>query len=170
MTAAPHGPDDGQWHATVLWWWLVPVGLVAALLLIGFIAVTSLNGSGDGSESAGAAESSVARKLPVYWDVKRGDTYSSIAHRTGLSIDQLETFNPRTDPTTIAPGQRIKLRLHVPPAPPKPLGPRFWTIRTGQSFGSIAAATGHRIDALRGLNPKLKPELLQPGDRVRLRR
>jgi hypothetical protein len=39
----------------------------------------------------------------------------------------------------------------------------------GDSFGSIAAATGHRIATLQHLNPRLKPTELQPGDRVRLR-
>ena len=52
----------------------------------------------------------------------------------------------------------------------KRLGPRFWKVKQGQSFGSIAAKTGKPIDTLLRLNPKLKPEKLQVGDRVRLRR
>ena len=79
-------------------------------------------------------------------------------------------FNPRTNPSTIRPGQLIKLRENVPPPPRKPLGPKFWKVRTGQSFGSIAAATGKPIDRLIALNKRLKPEELRPGDRVRLRR
>lgn len=46
----------------------------------------------------------------------------------------------------------------------------FWTVRAGESFGSIAAKTGINIDKLEELNPQLKPASLQPGDRVRLRR
>jgi LysM repeat protein len=166
MAAQPgqQGPD--QQH-TMLLWWLVPVGLVVALLLVGFVTVLSLSGTGGSPESAGA---SAPHNLPPYWNVKPGDTYSHIAQRTGLSMDQLETFNPLTDPTTIVPGQRIKLRLHVPKPPPKPLGPRFWTVRRGQTFSTIGAKTGHRIATLQHLNPKLKPEALQIGDRVRLRR
>ena len=87
-----------------------------------------------------------------------------------MSVEQLEAFNPRTNPTTIRPGQRIKLREKVPPPAPKPLGPKFWKVRQGQSFGSIAAATGKPIDTLTALNKRLKPEELKPGDRVRLRR
>jgi hypothetical protein len=45
----------------------------------------------------------------------------------------------------------------------------FWTLRPGQSFGSIAAATGINITKLEQLNPKLNPATLQPGDLVRLR-
>ncbi|MEY2513915.1 MAG: hypothetical protein QOJ89_1273 [bacterium] len=160
--------DDNGSHTTLLMWWLVPLGLVAAMLAVGAITVTSLSSAGDGSGSNPVAKAAT-RKLAPYWTVKTGDTYSHIADKTGLTIDELETFNPQVDPTTIAPGQRLKLRLHVPKVR-KRLGPRFWTVRAGQSFGSIAAAAKKPIDRLVRLNPKLKPSALKVGDRVRLRR
>lgn len=167
MAAYP-GQQDPDQQGYALLWWLAPIGLVLALLLVGYIAVSALGGAGGSSEVSSA--SAARRALPVYWVVKAGDSYSRIVERTGLTMEQLEAFNPRTDPTTIIAGQRIKLRLHVPKAARKPLGPRFWTVRKGQSFGSIAARTGRSIDRLRRLNPKLKPEALRIGDRVRLRR
>ena len=166
--SASHNPQDptGSEHLhSVLLWWLVPIGLVVALLLVGFVTVSSLSSAGESD-----ATPTAARKLPPHWTVKAGETFSQIAEKTGLSTTQLETFNPRIDPTTIVPGQRLKLRLHVPPPPRKPLGPRYWTVRTGQSFGSIAAKTGRPIATLLRLNRKLKPEALRPGDKVRLRR
>jgi LysM repeat protein len=153
----------GGWSALIL----VPLGVILVFGVIGIVLVSTLGGSGDGSADAATAPS---RKLPVYWTVKPGDTYSRISEKTGLTLDELETFNPTTNPTTIAPGQRIKLRLHVPKAAPKPLGPKFATVRKGESFGAIAARTGHNINWLISLNKRLKPETLQPGDRVRLRR
>jgi LysM repeat protein len=147
-------------------WYIVPVVFVVAVLAVGAFAVSQLNRT-EAPDEASAAE---IAKLPPYWIVKDGQTYAQIAERTGLSIDQLETFNPRINPATLLPGERIKLREHVPPPPPKPLGPKFWKVRTGQSFGSIAAATGKPIDTLMALNKRLKPEELRPGDRVRLRR
>jgi hypothetical protein len=168
MTAL-NGADPGtrgvrnnpQWMRYVL------PACVAALAVAMLVAiVTTLTGS-DPAQSAGDGAS---RHLPPYWTVHQGDSYSVIAEKTGLSVDQLETFNPYTNPQTIRPGQRLKLRLHPPPPKPKPKGPMFWTVRTGQSFGYIAAKTGHSIDRLRTLNPRLKPTALQPGDRMRLRR
>ncbi len=147
-------------------WFVVPVAFIVAVLAIGGIAVSALNNT-EAPNDATAAE---IAKLPAYWTVKTGQTYSQIAERTGLSIDQLETFNPRVNPQALRPGQRIKLRDDVPPPPPPPLGPKFWKVRQGQSFGSIAAATGKPIDRLIALNKRLKPEELRPGDRVRLRR
>jgi peptidoglycan DL-endopeptidase CwlS len=169
MATQGQHPSGDQQHTTLLMWWLVPLGLVVALLAVGAITVASLSGAGGGGGEAEQVAEAATRKLPPYWIVKAGDTYSHIAEKTGLTIDDLETFNPTTDPTTIAPGQRLKLRLHVPKVRPR-LGPRFWTVRQGQSFGSIAARTGKPIGRLIALNLKLKPSALQVGDRVRLRR
>ena len=167
---SPHHDDGGRSHTTLLLWWLVPVGLVVAMLAVGLIAVTSLSATGDGSDSSETPVAEAAtRKLKPYWTVKSGDTYSHISEKTGLTIADLQTFNPRVDPTTIKPGQRIELRMSVP-KPRKRPGPRYWTVRPGQSYGSIAAATKKPIDTLMRLNPKLKPAALKVGDRVRLRR
>jgi LysM repeat protein len=156
------GPLFSGWEL----WYIVPVAFVVAVLAIGALAVSQLNHT----ESRNEASAAEIAKLPPYWTVKDGQTYAQIAERTGLTIDQLETFNPHTNPSTLLPGQKIKLREHVPPPPPKPLGPTFWKVRQGQSFGSIAAATGKPIGRLIALNKRLKPNALQPGDRVRLRR
>lgn len=150
-------------------WYLVPLGVLLAVLAVGVIVATSLSGAGDPAASDAEAADAASLKLPPYYTVRAGQTYTDIAKKTGLSVEQLETFNPNTNPDTIRPGERIKLRLNVPPAKPKPPGPRFVTVRSGQSFGSIAAETGHSIAWLRRLNPKLKPESLQAGVRMRLR-
>jgi LysM repeat protein len=130
------------------------------------VAKPGRSGSNDFSARASHAK---ARHLPAYWTVRPGDTFTGIAHKTGLTVAELEAFNPTVDPVGIFPGQRLTLWLHPPKPRPKPLGPRFWRVRPGQSFGSIAASTGIDITKLEQLNPRLKPNTLQPGDRVRLR-
>ena len=89
--------------------------------------------------------------------MRPGDTYAQISDKTGLTIDQLEAFNPNTDQFSLAPGQRLNLWQHPPAPRPKPLGPRFWTVRPGDSFGSIAATTGINLAQLEQLNPRLNP-------------
>lgn len=111
-----------------------------------------------------------ARKLPAYWTVHPGDTLTQIAHSTGLSVTQLEARNPEIDPRILVPGERLLLWRHPPRHRRKPPGPRFWKVKPGESFGSIAAKTGISITKLFELNRQLKPASLQPGDRVRLRR
>jgi len=150
-------------------WYLVALGLAIGFVVVSLLAVSLLNSQGSDPAAAQAGEARTA-ELPPVWIVRAGHSYSLIAARTGLTIEQLETFNPNTNPATIVPGQRVKLRLHLPKPRPKPPGPRFWIVRKGQSFGSIAAATGRSMASLRRLNPKTKAAELQPGDRVRLRR
>ena len=157
-------PDPGRVLRVV-----IPLLIAALLVLIPVIVTSSLNGS-EVDEEASAQRAEKLRKLPVYWKVRAGDTYEAIAARTGLTIEELEDFNPRVDPSTIQPGQRLKLRAKVPPPPPKRLGPKWWIVKQGESFGSIAAATGANILVLQRLNPKVKPEKMQPGMRIRLRR
>lgn len=148
--------------------YLVPASLLALLVAVVVVIATSLGGS-DPTTGGTGSKQVTARKLPTYWRVKRGQTYAQIAEKTGLTVEQLEAFNPETDPNTLFPGTRIKLRAHIPKPKPKPKGPRFFTVRRGQSYGSIAAKTGHSIVKLQKLNPKIKPSTLQPGDRIRLR-
>lgn len=143
------------------------VGLVALFGTIVVVTITSIGGDDDPAGAVGQRQAP-RDDLPVYWTVKRGDTYVGIAEKTGLTVDDLETFNPRTDPSTIQPGQRLKLRAKVPRRKPR-LGPKWATVRTGDSFGSVAAKTGKSITRLQELNPKLKPTALRPGDRIRLR-
>lgn len=147
-------------------------GVIAAVFLI----VTSALNDGKpvpdarSHRSAGRPSHAAVRRLPPYWTVRPGDTYGEIAAKTGLTVAQLEAFNPGVGALALQPGQRLNLWRQPPKPRPKPLGPLFWTVRPGESFGSISDKTGINIITLEQLNPQLKPATLQPGDRVRLRR
>jgi len=132
--------------------YLIPAGLAVLLVATIFVIATSTGASGSRSASSHAAPG--GKQLPLYWTVRRGQTFAQIAKKTGLSIAQLKALNPSTDPRSILPGERLELRQH-PPAPPHPkhLGPQFWTLRSGQSFGSIAAKTGKSIIEARASEP-----------------
>ena len=149
--------DDRRYIA-----YLILGGLALLFIVIVTIAISSL--SADDKPATDAAASAKTRNLPVYWTVHSGDSYGAIAEKTGLTVGQLEDFNPYVDPSAIVPGQRLKLRAKVPEPKPKPLGPKFFTLRAGDSFGSVAAKTGKDITKLMRLNPKLKPAKLQPGN------
>jgi LysM repeat protein len=147
---------------------LAPAALAVLLGAIIVVVVTSAGPSSTHSLSTTSTTATIHGLAP-YWTVHPGDTYARISEKTGLSIAQLEAFNPDTDPNNLLPGQRLNLWLHPPPPRPKPLGPRFWTVRPGESLGSIAAQTAIGLTKLEQLNPRLNPATLQPGDRVRLR-
>lgn len=145
---------------------------VVLAILIGAVLVVVMKVPGSSNTSAAGQRAHAARKLPPYWTVKPGDTISQISSKTGLTIAQLEAFNPQADPAAIQPGQRLNLWRHPPGSgrPPKPLGPQFYTVRNGDSLGSIANDHHMSLVKLESLNPSLRPPVtLQPGDRVNLR-
>jgi LysM repeat protein len=45
-----------------------------------------------------------------FYTVKPGESLSSIADRTGVSVHRLEALNPRINPDSLLVGQRIRLR------------------------------------------------------------
>jgi LysM repeat protein len=155
---------SGRWLRYV-----APAVLVIMLTVVIGVVVT-IPGRSRAHHRAAAVSQGAVRKLPPYWIVRPGDTLSQISLKTRLSVAQLQAFNPDADPNNLIPGQRLNLWRHPPVPRPPPPGPMFWTVRRGESFGSIAADTGINIITLEGLNPKLKPTTLQPGERVRLRR
>ena len=154
----------------VVWRCLAPIVLAIAAAAVIAVVITASGQSGHGRGGATASHATV-RTPPPYWIVRPGDTLMQIAAKTRVNVAQLQAFNPDVDPLALVPGQRLKLWLHPPkPNPtPMPLGPLYWTVRPGQSFGSIAADTGINIVTLEQLNPRLKPTTLWPGERVRLR-
>jgi len=150
--------------------YLAPVVLVVAAAAVIVVVLSAPDQAGHGRGGVRASHTAV-RNPPPYWIVQPGDTFMKIAARTGVSVAQLQAFNPDVDPLGLVPGQRLKLWLHPPkPSPtPVPLGPLYWTVRVGESFGSIAAKTGINVLTLEQLNPGLKSTTFWPGDRVRLR-
>ena len=44
-----------------------------------------------------------------YYTIQSGDTLGSIASQYNTSVDQLLTWNPGIDPSTLQPGQRIRV-------------------------------------------------------------
>jgi LysM repeat protein len=156
--------------------WVAPVVLLVVAAAVALV-ITSAPGGGAShprSERRAHHARRHGRRRASYWTVRPGDTLAQISAKTGVSVGRLEADNPNTDPQTLAIGERLRLRAHPPPptvrpANPKPPGALFWTVRPGQSYGSIAAATGINLARLEKLNPKLPPIKVQPGDQIQLR-
>jgi LysM repeat protein len=46
---------------------------------------------------------------------------------------------------------------------------RFYTVKEGDTLTAISETTGVSVDDLENLNPGIDPQILTPGDRLRLR-
>ena len=65
-----------------------------------------------------------------------------------------------TTATTTTPVHTTHRRRHTP---------RFYTIKSGDLLSTIAQKTGVSTKTLEELNPNLDPQLLQTGQRIKLR-
>ena len=99
---------------------LALLGFVVALLLVVSHSTSDSGSSGNDAQttqeqpaSSPASKNggkSSSRKGPRFYRVKPGDTPTSIASKTGVSLSQIEQLNPNIDPQTLNVGDRIKLR------------------------------------------------------------
>lgn len=55
------------------------------------------------------------------------------------------------------------------PSSVKTTGPRYYTVRSGDTLTSISLDTDVSVEQLQQLNPGLDTQALQPGQRLRLR-
>lgn len=146
---------------------------VSILVVGGLIATAVIEATSGGSTPDLTSPSALAfatRGLPRDWVIRSGDTYDSIAAATHLSASQLQALNPRQDPNALVPGEHLRLHLPVPHAHSRHRTvPRFWTVRPGDTYSSIAAQTGVPVYDLAAYNPSVNPDTLSPGRRLKLR-
>ena len=97
---------------------LAPIALIAfAFALYSVVKDQSAPAGGNSAESATptatatskAKKSSKKKKKAKTYTVKSGDTLSGIAEKTKLTQEEILDLNPELDPSTLAPGQKIKL-------------------------------------------------------------
>jgi LysM domain len=95
---------------------LATLALAGALLVFVLALASSLGGGGSSGPSAPTPGGRAARvsggnaHIPAVYVVKDGDTLTSIAHKTGVSVARIQTLNPHVDPQILISGERLKLR------------------------------------------------------------
>jgi LysM repeat protein len=98
---------------------LAPIALIAfAFALYSVVKDQSAPAGGNSAESATptatatpkSSKKAKKKKKAKTYTVKPGDTLSAIAERTKLTQEEILDLNPDLDPSTLAPGQKIKLR------------------------------------------------------------
>jgi LysM repeat protein len=92
------------------------IALVGGFVLVLVIA-TSMGGGGSGGSKVPTPAGQVAPRdgsgkvnTPATYVVKNGDTLTSIAHKTGVSVVRIQTLNPHVDPQILISGEKLRLR------------------------------------------------------------
>lgn len=101
-------------------------------------------------------------KQSVYY-VKKGDTLSSIAYANGMTLAKLVSYNPQIkDINKINVGDKIYLSADT--------AEEYYTVKKGDTLGSIARKFNISLNKLLGLNPDIKnPNLIHIGDKIRIK-
>lgn len=96
------------------------------------------------------------------YTVRRGDTLWGIARRHGTTVSALASLNHIANPDLIYPGQELNLpRSSVPSA-------GTYTVRRGDTLWGIARWYGTTVSALAELNRIANPDLIYPGQVLKL--
>jgi hypothetical protein len=87
------------------------------VLLIAIVAISLGGGDDDGGSGnrppaakAAGGEGGNSDQPPKSYVVQNGDTLTSIAHRTGVSVARIQELNPGVDPQILVSGEKLKLR------------------------------------------------------------
>jgi LysM repeat protein len=89
---------------------VIGVVLLAAVLL--FVIATSLGDSDSdhGGRGKGGGNAKAEKSEGKFYTVEPGDSLTSIADKTQVSVGKLTQLNPDLDPQALISGQRLKLR------------------------------------------------------------
>ncbi len=107
----------------------------------------------------------------LYHKVKTGENLRQIALRYSVSIEQLMEWNAlRT--TNIYVGQKLTIYTNqavVQPSPTPPPAKKYYTVRAGDTFGKIAQRNNLTQAQLQRLNPGIKINIINVGQRIRIK-
>jgi LysM repeat protein len=95
---------------------LLAVLAIAAVVVAVIVVVSSFKvDSKEGGKGRGRAHPAKKQKAPQRtqaktYTVQSGDTLTAIAHKTGVTVAELQALNPEVDPQILIAGQTLKLK------------------------------------------------------------
>ena len=99
--------------------------------------------------------------MAEYYTVKAGDTLFDIARAYGIPLEELARVNRISDPNSIF----VDEVLQIPDAG----RPLWYVVRYGDTLTNIAKRYFTTTDRLLELNSFSDPNVIYPGERIRIR-
>lgn len=96
-----------------------------------------------------------------FYTVKSGDTLFEIAKMYQVPVDVITRANRLSDPNTIFVGQVLRI--------PQSSRPLWYMVRYGDTLYTIAKRFFTTVDNILALNSLANPDVIYPGDRIRIR-
>jgi LysM repeat protein len=94
---------------------LLAILALAAVVVAVIVIVSSFKDEAKNSSGNGKAQTTKKHKAPhkskaKTYTVQSGDTLTSIAHKTGVTVSELQALNPEIDPQILIAGEVLKLK------------------------------------------------------------
>lgn len=134
-------------------------------------AVPSQPTPAQSSSTTPSVASSPAAKETIYTVVK-GDTLSGIAARFGTNYQKIASDNGIANPNLIYPGQKLKIIAGAASSVTTPAAncsTIYHTVRKGETLSGIAAQYGTTYQEIARLSNISNPNLIYPGQKVRVK-
>ena len=100
---------------------------------------------------------------PGLFTVLEGNTLWGIANFFGTTVEEIAALNDLTDTELIYPGQVLRIPVD------KPIPPMYYAVRPEDTMWAIAKRYGLNVNDIISLNNLSNPNLIYPGQILRLR-
>ncbi len=106
----------------------------------------------------------------IYYTVKSGDTLWQIANRYGTTINEITSLNNIKNPNLIYPGQILQVLTNSTNEgeETRATGSINYTVKRGDTLSQIALEYGVSINHIVELNNIENPNLIYPGEKLRI--
>lgn len=113
---------------------------------------------------------------PKQHTIGKGDSFSTLAKKYGVSAAAITKANPDANPNKLKIGQKVTIPAAAPKsatpetkktADAKPDEAGTYTVKSGDTLGKVAKANKTTVKAIRDLN-KLKTDQIKVGQKLKL--
>lgn len=139
--------------------------------------VQEITADGDSTNAVAESPGSTAAGNTFYHKVQAGENLGNIATKYGTTVNKIMALNGMSS-TSIYVGQRLKIEstkagssTSTPTATTNTQSTqvKYYTVKSGDTFGKIAQRHGKSISQLRQLNPGVNIDKLRLGQKLRVR-
>ena len=103
------------------------------------------------------------------YTVQKGDTLSKIAHTYKTTVSELAKINKIKNPDLIFVGQKLKVPGKPKATTTTATAARYHVVKKGDTLWEIAKKYGTTVDKLANLNKIKNPDLVYPGQKIRIK-
>lgn len=117
-------------------------------------------------EAAERAAATAPKQTTQYHTVVAGDTFGSLARKYNTTSEAIQKLNPGIEPTKIRIGQKICVKGS---GGATNSNATYHVIKSGDTFGHLAAKYHTTSKRIQELNPKVDPAKIQIGQKIRVK-